>query len=333
MEDIEKVKFDQKANDYGFTYDDLDLDALNDFIKAIKEIKKIPLFDMLDDMDILNRIGATAYSVKDQKLVMTNGAIAFFGKTYAVNTIYPSLWFDYQEKNQSSERFSHRINNKDIAYENNIYNFYRRVYLRLFENLPSPFYLMNGVNVGKTMVVEVVREALANAISNVELFSPLGLCVIKTSSSLSIRNAGGFLTGIEQALKGGISIPRNPSIFNYFLALGVSDHGGYGIPSIFSKMKLLKMMEPELKEDYNRDATTLILNFTQIDEPLSSVEQKILTYLGEHLEGVSSSMVADYLSCSNEKARQLLVHLVEIGYVKDNNKSNKGKLYFLNDLR
>lgn len=328
VNDADTTKFDQRPNEFGFGVEDMDENAISEFIKMVKKTGKISSIDTMKISDILSRIGALVFDKEKEKLILTNGAILFFGKSYAVNSICPSLWFDYQEKNGVNERFSNRITNKDLDYESNVFNFYKRVFERLFELLPSPFYLKDGINIGKALMEEIVREAIANAISNVELRSQTGLIIIKTKTSLSIRNAGGILTGIDQALKGGISIPRNPGIFNFFLAMGISDHGGFGIPNIFDKMHMLKMPTPELKESYNRDMTSLSLSFIELNNNLSKEEERVILFLGEHPEGVSSSIVANLLSCSNETARQILARLVTMGEIKDNGKTNKGKLYF-----
>lgn len=328
VNDSQKTKFDQKPNEYGFGIDDLDSHALDSYITMVKAVRKIPSVENMDVMDILSRVGAMVFDKEKKQMALTNGAALFLGKGYVVNSICPTLWLDYQEKPSLDARFSHRITSKDLEVEPNIFNFYSRAFQRLCETLPAPFYLEHGVNVGKRMVEETVREAFANALSNVELFSSLGLAAIKTPMSLSLRNAGGMLTGKEQALKGGVSIPRNPGIFNFFLAIGIADHGGYGVPAIFDAMAALQMARPILEESYNRDETTLLLQFAQVSSTLSNEEQKALLFISLHPEGIASSMLAEHLSCSKETARRILLRLIEQGQVKDNGKSNKGKLYY-----
>ena len=333
INDSSTTKFDQRPNEFGFTIEDLDKETVNNFIAATKSAGKITSAGVLSNEEILSRVGALVFDKEKNKLIITNGAALFFGKSYVINSICPSLWLDYQEKMATDIRFSNRITNRELSCEPNIFNFFSRVFPRICELLPSPFYLENGANVGKIKLEEVVREAFANALSNMELNSSLGLTIIKTTSTLHFRNSGGILTGMEQALKGGVSIPRNPCIFNLFLAIGITDHGGYGIPNIFEKMKILKMPAPELKESLNRDETSLLLSFTQLSNVLSKEEQKAIVLLSDFPDGISSSMLANHLSCSTETARQILLHLVSIGEAKDNGKQNKGKLYFLSNTK
>ena len=330
VNDASKNKFDQRPNEFGFGLEDMDQSAIEDYIENVKNTKKIPFVENMEPFDILSRVGALVVDKESGKLVMTNGAAAFFGKSYVINSVCPSLWMDYQETANGDNRFSNRITVKDLSVEPNIYNFYRRVFPRLCELLPAPFYLENGVNVGKRILVEIAREAFANTISNVDLHSPLGAVIVKTPMSLSFKNAGGILTGMAQALKGGVSIPRNPCVFNFFLALGIIDHGGYGIPNIFEKMKALKYPRPELEESWNRDQTSLKLVFTEMESP-NEEDQKSLIFLSIHPEGISTSDLAKHLLCSNEKARQILTRLIASKKAVDNGKAKKGKLYYLSE--
>ena len=328
LNDSNKTKFDQCPNEYGFDLKDLDEEALSQFEKSFKSTRKIPSMETMNIVDILNRIGATIVDKKTNKLVMTNGAVLFFGKSYAVNSVSSSLWLDYQERISPESRFTDRITIKDLSWEPNIYNFFRHVYQKICDGVKAPFHLKNGTNVGKALLEEILREAIANSISNLELRSSKGLLIIKTANSLSLRNAGGIMTGLEQAKKGGVSIPRNPCIFNFFLALGISDHGGFGIPKIFDCMKELNMPEPDLQESLSRDETSLLLRFTQINTSLTKDEQEAFLFLSNHNEGVTSTAIAQLLKCSNEAARKVLLSLVAKGQAVDNGNKSKGRLYY-----
>lgn len=332
INDSSKVRFDQKPNEFGLGFDDLDQSAVERFVARAKAKRAISSVETMTPQQILSRIGAITLDKETKKPVVTNGGVMFFGTAIGINAICPSLWLDYLEKGKGNERFSFRIDNKEIDYEPNIFNFYERVLSRLSETLPSPFHLgEGGINDGKTLVEEIVREALANAVSNLDTTSSMGLRIERSGPNLTLCNAGGMLTGLEQALRGGVSEPRNRAIFNFFLAIGITDHGGFGVPAIFDKMKALKMVRPIIEESNQRDKTTLRLCFTQIDANLSPEEQRILVLLSERPNGVSSSTISEELNISRDNARRMLLGLVEKGKVKDNGKSNKGRLYLLAD--
>lgn len=328
INDASKTKYDQRPNSLDFDEQDLDEAAVTLFIDLVKAASKIPFAGSLSSKELLTRIGAYVYDKTTRELKLTNAAVLFLGKSYAVNSLCPSLWMDYQEKRDTGLRFDTRITIKDISNETNIFHFYYRVLSRLKEVLPSPFYLEGETNVGWRVLFEAVREALANAISNVELFTGQGLTIIKIPNGISFTNAGGLLTGLEQARRGGVSAPRNPGLFSFFLAMGISDHGGYGIPNIFESMRKLNMSEPELSESASRDLTRLSLSFIRVSRQFSPLQKRAIAFLSSS-EGMSSKEIADHLGISMETARTLLLSLMEKGIVSDNGKPRKGKLYFL----
>ena len=329
INDSSKTKFDQKANLLGLGFDDLDPTAVEHFIERAKAARRIASVETMSPLQIMRRIGAIVIDPESKKEVLTNGAVLFFGTSVGIHSTCGSLWMEYREMTAESERYAHRITNKDLNYEPNIFSFFERVENRLGDVLPTPFHLNEtGTNDGKSLVTEIIREALANAISNVDLGSSLGVVIKKEGPFLSLRNAGGLLTGMEQARAGGVSKPRNPCIFNFFLAIGITDHGGYGVPTIFERMKSLHMPEPTLQESGNRDETTLSLMFSQNSNHLSAEEKEVMALLYRNPTGLSSSEVAGELNVSAEKARQILLGLIEKGEARDNGMARKGRLYF-----
>ena len=332
VNDSSKVRFDQRPNIFGIGFDDLDPYAVERFVSLAKVTRRISSVETMSAQQILARIGAITIDPETKKEVATNGGVMFFGKSVGISAICPSLWMDYCEKEDDNDRFSFRITNRDLDHEPNMFSFFERVDRRLFEVLPSPFHVgSGGRNDGKTIVHEIVREALANSISNLETGSSTGLLIERRGKSLRFKNAGGMLTGLTQALRGGVSKPRNQCVFTFFLAIGITDHGGYGVPAIFDKMRELGMVEPHLEESFGRDETTLHLVFSRVGSELSKEEKHALLFLAEHPLGTSSSDLAQCLGVSRDTARRILLGLTEKGEVKDNGKQNKGRLYFAKD--
>ena len=328
INDASFEKFDQKINLFKLNYNDLDADSVESFLEDVKSAGKISNFNKLSKEEILAKVGALVRNPDSGELQLTNGAILFLGKGVDINSFLPNLWLDYQEIKDSDLRYYYRCHNKELGSESNIYTFFKKVQNRLLDVLPMPFTLVNGQEVGKLKMEETIREALANSISNLDLFSQKGLVIKKYPNTLSITNAGTILIGLEQALIGGKSLPRNPNIMNYFLAMGISDHGGFGIPNIFENMKLMHLSKPSLEEDISNNETKLLLDLTISKTQLSTEEQNALLFVNVHLEGITSSELAAHLKCSNEKARQLLNMLKDSSFIKDNGNTSKGKKYY-----
>ena len=327
INDASFEKFDQKINSFKLNYNDLDADSVESFIEDVKSAGKITNANKLTNEELLAKVGALVRNPDNGELQLTNGAILFLGKSVDINSLLPNLWLDYQEIKDYSLRYYYRCHNKQLEFESNIYTFFKKVQNRLLDILPTPFTLLNGQEVGKLKMGETIREALANSLSNLDLFSQKGLIIKKYPNALSIVNAGTILIGLDQALIGGKSLPRNPNIMNYFLAMGISDHGGFGIPNIFENMELMHFPKPILEEDIPNNETRLLLDLTASSIQLTIEEQKALMYVNTHPDGITSNQLADYLKCSNEKARLLLNKLKDNSFIKDNGNISKGKKY------
>lgn len=331
LNDRNEMRYDQRPNKYGITINDLDTESVNEFIKIIKSAGKLSFNDSLDAYGILQRCGGVARDEKTGEYVLNNGAVMFFGKTSDVMTIAPYLWLDYTYSLDNSERWEERVTSKDLSFEGNIFQFYNRAVKKCISNGPSP-YLVEGVqDVGKKKVEEMIREAFANAISNIDLFDQTGLVIKQTSKALVLKNAGTMIVPLEDALRGGVSKPRNPALFSFFQAMGTFDHGGYGIPSIYDTSKLLGYLSPQLIEDKEENYTKLVINFRKKDKDLSPNEELVLRIILESKNGLSIFEIVELSNLGRDKVRFIVQTLMSIGLIKDNGKVSKGKKYLSNN--
>ncbi|MDY3903951.1 MAG: ATP-binding protein [Candidatus Enteromonas sp.] len=240
----------------------------------------------------------------------------------------PNLWLDYSLVTNEDDRWNKRITNKDLSCEGNIFQFYRRAINALLENAPSPYCLEGVQDVGKRMVESILREAMANSITNLDLFDQSGLRINQTNKEVAFANSGTMLVPLEDALLGGTSKPRNPTLFSFFQAMGISDHGGYGIPSIFDLTKKIGFISPTLKENHSKNRTELIINFRKQTKELSKEEEMILGIINNHQDGLSPLEIVNLSPFGRDKTRKIIESLFNLGLVKDNQKPSKGKKYF-----
>lgn len=331
INDKNEQRFDQKPNTLKIGIEDLDQESLNTFIQLVHNAGKIPASSSLSIETILQRIGAIVRNPLDGKYVLNNGAILFFGKTPDVNSICPNLWLDYTYTSETDEKWGQRITNKDLSFEGNIFQFYYRTVNEILSNSPSPHLLEGVQDIGKRLVGEIIREASANAISNLDLFDQYGLKIRQTSKDIVFDNAGTMIVPLETALLGGTSKPRNPTLFSFFLAIGVSDHGGYGIPSIYDSCKKLNFIPPTLIEDKENAQTKLIISFRKKDRELSKDELAILNIVSKATNGLSIQEIIEQSSFGRDKTRKIVENLSYLNVIKSNDKPTKGKKYFRNN--
>ena len=94
--------------------------------------------------------------------------------------------------------------------------------------------MLDKDNIHRKMETDIhvaVREALVNCLANADYTLPRGLVIIKKIDEITFENPGLLKVGIEQALKGGISDPRNLTIFHFFNQIGLGK-GWCGIPQL-----------------------------------------------------------------------------------------------------
>lgn len=312
-----------------FSIKDLDQEALSSFLASLRNSGRIARSAETDDLTLLSRAGLLTRGEGGDGLFLSKGAVLFLGKTVDVHTICPCFWLDYQEKGEGYENYRNRITSSDLSHEGNIFNFYRRVLDRLLDVCPAPFMTENGVEIGKKLLIDLLREALANTLSNVDPFSPFGVKIVKTGENLSFENAGTMRVPLPDALQGGRSDPRNQVVFQCFLSLGISDHGGFGIPKIFSLMEKMGFVKPVFTEDPVHFSTKLELNFVNMGSSLSKDDRRILDILVSSKDGLSVREVSLMSGFSYEKTRKATERLLSKGLIEGNGKEGRGrKLHF-----
>ena len=102
---------------------------------------------------------------------------------------------------------------------------------------------------------------MANALIHANYYDRRGLVIHKRPDVITIANPGGMRVGIDDAVFGGISDPRNVTILKMFGMINVAERSGMGVSSIYSIWKEKGWKPPVLEEQFNPDRTTLTLTF------------------------------------------------------------------------
>ena len=77
-----------------------------------------------------------------------------------------------------------------------------------------------------------MREAVANSLIHADYRLPRGIVIEKGKTYFKISNPGSLRITREEALRGGISDPRNENIFKMFNLLGIGERAGSGLENI-----------------------------------------------------------------------------------------------------
>lgn len=127
---------------------------------------------------------------------------------------------------------------------------------------------------------DVLKEALANALSNHAFLLNGPLTVYRYSNGIEINNNGKMLVPLELALRGGISLPRNSMILTAFRRLGIADRAGTGIPKIMEALKENHFPDLIIKESsYPIDKTSIVISFISLNTNKESNNREIVLSL------------------------------------------------------
>lgn len=238
----------------GFGLDDIDPDSLRIYRQMFVDAKPQghPFLEQ-DTAGFLRSIKAWRKDRKTKQEGLTLAGLVMFGTWDAIQDALPNYFVDYQEKDGSSQRWIDRIV-PDGSWSGNIFDFYRKVYRRLTENLKVSFQLVDGQRIDDSPAHEAIREALVNTLAHADFTSDSSLLIEKHPDFIGFRNPGLMRIAIKDAIAGGDSVCRNPAIHQMFLNIGLSEKAGSGVPKIYSNCKAQKWQTPNFyeKDDLNK---------------------------------------------------------------------------------
>ena len=231
------------------------------------------------------------------------------------------------------ERWSDRICSGTGEWSGNIYDFFFRVYNRLIQDIHLPFMLKNGLErITDTSLHKAMREVLANCLIHADYRGRQGVVIVKRNNEISLSNPGSFRIDIRDAIVGGVSDPRNGTILKMFNLINIGERAGSGVPLICKVWNTLGWEEPEFKESFHPERTTVRLRLNQnrnayansgalagnrVNEPgisyhVQTQRNTVLNYLSTH-DCITTAEVCALLNLSATQGRKILRELAEDG--------------------
>lgn len=324
--------YDSLPNKKGYSFANVNIESLHAYRNDVNREQGNNLYKDLSDEEFLIK---TALLVNDDKgkLVLTNAGVVLLTSFTEILNIWPHYFLDYQRNTTYISKWDNRITSDDLAWSGNMYDFYRLVISDINIDLPTSYVSMNGRDMGKILMLDCVKEMLANAFSNHSFFLRMPLKIVRNPRSLSVRNAGRMPVGKTQAIRGGLSRARNQSILTFFRRIGVAEKAGTGIPKMFNAMKLNNYEAPQIVEETSpEDMTTVTLNFRAIPKKgETKIEHEIVDKVEESGDyGMSINNIASSLNISRQYASTVVNNLISRMILIDNGKQTKGRLVYVN---
>ena len=340
-EQIEESRDNEILTNFGI--EDLDLETLRVYRQNYANLNPSHPWNELDNTHFLQRIGGWRINRDSGQAGLTVAGLLMFGTHPVIQEKFPYYILDYQERPEAKteKRWVDRLT-LDGTWSGNLYDFSRKVYRKLVEDLKIPFKLDDGVRQDDTPVHVALREALANVIVHADYTGRASVLVVKRPDMYGFRNPGLMRVPVEIAMQGGEPDCRNRLLAQMFRYVNFGEQAGSGIPNILNGWKSQHWKVPLLREAAEPYEQTL-LELRMIDLYPSEVIDELQESFGNKFEKLSElertltiTIYSDvYLShqqlCSQVSAHTrevtlALVKLEKAGVISSTGE-HKGKVY------
>ena len=246
-EQVEDSRDDRILRGYGF--DDLDAGTYRAYRQVFANREPGHPWNEETDQAFLRLIGGWRRDRETQEAGLTLAGLLMFGQMSVIQEALPNYMLDYQERPEArtERRWIDRLT-LDGKWSGNLYDFYRKVYLKLTADLKVPFQLEKGERQDETPVHVALREALANVLVHADYTERASVLVVKRPDMFGFRNPGLMRIPVEVALHGGEPDCRNRNLHKMFRLVGVGEQTGTGIPRIFQGWRSQHWNPPKLYE-------------------------------------------------------------------------------------
>lgn len=241
--------------------EDIDLTTLNAYRNLLAAHNPDHPFLASNIFDFFKQIGGYRTDKETGKKGITLAGVLMFGTWDAITAARPNYFVDYQERPEAKTelRWVDRVY-YDGTWSGNLFDFYRKVYLKLTADLKVPFKLEDGQRKNDTPVHIAIREALINSLVHADFSDRLPILIVKRPDLFGFRNPGLMRIPLEDAIAGGLSDCRNQTLQKMFMLIGLSERAGSGIQKIYSGWDYAKWRKPKLWERSEPAQTILELS-------------------------------------------------------------------------
>jgi predicted HTH transcriptional regulator len=236
-----------------FTVDDLAEESVHAYRNIFNNLRLDHPFCRSNDSKFLQQIGVLRGVSGKNKLELTLGGLLVFGREQSIIKRFPHWNLSYREtplQLNTEVRWVNRIS-CDGTWNANLFEFYQKVILKLYEGLKTPFMLNDEMyRVEDTSAHKAVREAFVNTLIHADYEGHSGIRILRNPHGYEFINPGLLLVSKDQVWKGGISTPRNPLVQRLFAFLKLGEREGSGGPAIFNAWSERCWQMPELTQDF-----------------------------------------------------------------------------------
>jgi ATP-dependent DNA helicase RecG len=329
----------------GYSFDDLCIETFRAYRQLFQNREPEHPWNTLDDHEFLNKIGGWKKDRETGQSGLTLAGLLMFGWMSSIQEVLPNYMLDYQERPEPKAelRWVDRVT-LDGKWSGNLFDFYRRVYLKLTADLKIPFMLEKGERVDETAVHVAIREALANTLVHSDYSERASVLIVKRPDLFGFRNPGLMRVPPEIAIQGGEHDCRNRILHKMFRLVGIGEQAGSGIPKIFNGWASQHWRPPTLYEKFEPYSQTL-MELRMVDLLPQEVLADLKSRFGDKFElldrndrlvlaivatesTATHSRVREFTGMTSLDTSRILQHLVRQELLETHN-AGRGAVYCL----
>ena len=329
----------------GFEFGDLCMETFRAYRQVFANREPAHPWNALEDLDFLRQIGGWRKDRETGESGLTLAGLLMFGWMATIQEELSNYMLDYQERPEAKieQRWADRLT-LDGKWSGNLYDFYRRVYLKLTADLKVPFSLEKGERKDETPVHVALREALSNVLVHADYSDRASVLVVKRPDMFGFRNPGLMRIPPEIAIRGGEHDCRNRTLHKMFRLVGVGEQAGSGIPKIYNGWASQHWRAPALYERIEPYNQTL-LELRMVDLLPKDLVAGLRKAFGARFDQLEQNQRLTLAAAASEKvvtharvremtglhpfdATRLLQTLVQEGFLEGHN-PGRGAVYCL----
>lgn len=328
----------------GYDLGDLNLETLRSYRQVFTNRDPGHIWNTYSDHEFLRHIGGWRKDRESGESGLTLAGLLMFGQMVAIQEELPNYMVDYQERPEAKteKRWIDRIT-LDGKWSGNLYDFYRKVFLKLTADVKVPFHLEKGERKDETPVHEALREALANVLVHADYSDRASVLVVKRPDMFGFRNPGLMRIPVEVALQGGEPDCRNRTLHKMFRFVGVGEQAGTGIPKILHGWQSQHWNPPKLYDTptpYNQTLLELRMIDLFPEQVMAGLKARFAGAFEalNYVERVALALAASEGTVNHSRLRAVttehpvdlsktLQHLTQIGMLEST--GGRGAIYHL----
>ncbi|MCU0427489.1 MAG: putative DNA binding domain-containing protein [Candidatus Kapabacteria bacterium] len=302
----------------GFGISDLEETSIRAYRNIFASLNPTNEAIQLDDEDFLYRLHVFSEDRTTQKRGLTLAGLLMFGKERSIYDEIPDYRINFFEYGDDTNDWIDRVSN-DGTWSGNLFDFYRRVYSKLVQDVKIPFMLDEYQRrIDDTPIHKALREAFTNTVVHADYRGSVGISIKKYRDRFEFANPGMSRVPIDyhRLYRGGQSDCRNPALQRMFRFIGAGEQAGSGLPRISRAWKEQHYYPPEFTEFSQPEYCLLRLPVVsliadEITNPLSG-------YFGEKYHALSADeRMALAIAYSEDKVTNIRLQQVSESHPRD----------------